>query len=92
MKFTDRSIDALKPKEQRYEVWEDGRTGFGVRVSPKGTKSWLYMYRFNRGPLRWLGIVPACGLLIQGMAYLLDRIDKTEQWTWMYLVVARKRD
>ena len=50
------------------------------------------MYRFNRGPLRWLVIIPACGLVVQGLAYLLDRIDKTEQWTWMYLVVARKRD
>jgi SAM-dependent methyltransferase len=48
------------------------------------------LYRANRGPLRWLRIVDAVGLLIQGFAYALDRIDRTEQWTWMYLVVARK--
>ena len=47
MKFTDRGIAALKPDTDRYEVWEDGRTGFGVRVSQKGRKSWVYMYRFN---------------------------------------------
>jgi hypothetical protein len=47
MRFTDRSISALKPKAQRYEKWEDGRTGFGVRVSTRGRKSWLYMYRFG---------------------------------------------
>ena len=47
------------------------------------------LYRANRGPLRWLRIVDAAGLLIQGFAYALDRIDRTEQWTWMYLVVAR---
>jgi SAM-dependent methyltransferase len=50
-----------------------------------------YLYRFNRGPLRWLRIIDAAGLLVQGLAYLLDRIDRAEQWTWMYLVVARKR-
>lgn len=48
------------------------------------------MYRFNRGPLRWLRVVPACGLAVQGLAWALDRLDRTEQWTWMYLVVARK--
>ncbi len=46
--------------------------------------------RFNRGPLRWLRIVDAVCLLVQGLAYLLERIDKTEDWTWMYLVVATK--
>jgi SAM-dependent methyltransferase len=50
------------------------------------------LYRFNRGPLRWLGIVPALGLAVQGIACVLDRIDRSEQWTWMYMVVARRRD
>jgi SAM-dependent methyltransferase len=50
-----------------------------------------YLYRFNSGPLRWLRIIDAAGLAIQGLAYLFDRIDRAEQWTWMYLVVARKR-
>lgn len=49
------------------------------------------LYRLNRGPLRWFRIIDAVGLLIQGLAYLLDRIDKSEQWTWMYMVVARKK-
>ena len=49
------------------------------------------LYRANRGPLRWLRIVDALGLLIQGTAWLLDRFDRSEQWTWMYLVAARRR-
>ena len=49
------------------------------------------LYRLNRGPLRWLRIIDAIGLTIQGLAFLLDRIDKSEQWTWMYMVVARKK-
>lgn len=48
------------------------------------------IYRFHRGPLRYLPIIPALGLGIQGVSYVLDRIDKSEQWTWMYMVVARK--
>jgi len=45
MKLTDRQIKNLKPKSERYEVWE-GR-GFGIRVFPSGIKSWVYMYRFD---------------------------------------------
>ncbi len=47
MKFTDRQVSLLKPKEVRYEVWEDGRKGFGVRVAKGGKKSWIFLYRFN---------------------------------------------
>lgn len=50
------------------------------------------LYRLNHGPLRWFSIVDACGFVLQWFAYILDRLDRTEQWTWMYLVVARKND
>ena len=46
MRFTDRSIDALKPKADRFEVWEDGRTGLGLRVTPRGVRTFVFMYRF----------------------------------------------
>lgn len=49
------------------------------------------LYRFNRGPLKYIPIIPAVGLVIQVVSYLLDRFDKTEQWTWMYMVMARKK-
>jgi SAM-dependent methyltransferase len=48
------------------------------------------LYRLNKGLLRWLRIIDAIGLLVQAFAYILDKLDKTEQWTWMYMVVARK--
>jgi integrase len=63
MKFTDKSIKALKPKAERYEVWEDKRSGLGVRVSPKGRKTWVYMYRFGGKARRMgLGTYPAVSL------------------------------
>jgi SAM-dependent methyltransferase len=49
-----------------------------------------YLERFMRGPLRRIPIIPAFGVLLQGIAMLLDRIDRAERWTWMYSIVARK--
>ncbi len=63
MRLTDRSVKALRPKVERYEVWEDGRTGLGVRVSPAGRKSWVYMYLFDEKARRMtLGTYPALSL------------------------------
>ena len=44
MRMTDAGIRNLKRKAQRFEVWEDGRTGFGLRVSPTGRKVFQFMY------------------------------------------------
>lgn len=48
MKFTDRFVVNLKPQSDRYEMW-DG-SGLGVRVSIKGRKSWVMVYRFQGKP------------------------------------------
>ena len=49
------------------------------------------IYRLNKGPIKYIPIIPIIGLIIQGMSYLLNLIDKSEQWTWMYLVIAKKK-
>jgi SAM-dependent methyltransferase len=49
------------------------------------------VYRLNRGPLRYVPIIPALGLLIQAPSYLLNKIDRSEQWTWAYIVLVRKK-
>ncbi len=51
MKLTDMLLRNLKPQAQRYLVWGDH--GLGVRVSPKGKKSFVYMYR-HEGKARFL--------------------------------------
>ena len=47
MKLTDAKVRSLKAKTNRYEVWETGRSGFGLRVSASSYKSWFYFYRFE---------------------------------------------
>ena len=50
------------------------------------------LYRFNRSIVKWTHIIDIIGLLIQALAYALDRVDRTERWTWMYMVVAKKKE
>ena len=47
MKFTTRSIEALKPQQSRYEEYDASLTGFGLRVNTSGHKSWITRYRHN---------------------------------------------
>ncbi len=57
MRMTDTEVRNLKPKAQRYEVWEDGRTGFGVRVSPRGRRTFQFMYlHHGKGRRMALGV------------------------------------
>ena len=70
MRFTDRSIKALRPKSERYEEWQDGRTGLGMRVSATGRKSWIFMYRFDgRARRMTLGTYPKVPLVTAGVKH-----------------------
>lgn len=46
--------------------------------------------RYNKGPLKFVPILPALAVLIQASGLLLDTIDKSERWTWAYLSVGKK--
>jgi ubiquinone/menaquinone biosynthesis C-methylase UbiE len=52
-----------------------------------------YLWSVRRGgalnPLWWL--IPIIGTLVQGICYLLGKIDHSEDFTTGYLVIARKR-
>jgi hypothetical protein len=49
VKFTDRSLKALKPppKPKQLDYFDDSLPGFGQRVSYNGRKSWVVLYRCN---------------------------------------------
>ena len=85
MKFTDAKIRALKPKSPRYEVWEGGRNGFGIRISPHGRKSWVFMYWFEGMQKRMtFGVYPEMTLEKAHSAHakareqLINKIDPSE--------------
>ncbi|MEQ9111965.1 MAG: tyrosine-type recombinase/integrase [Rhodospirillaceae bacterium] len=44
-KLTKRFIDSLKPQQSDYFTWDDELKGFGIRISPKGKKTFLIQYR-----------------------------------------------
>jgi SAM-dependent methyltransferase len=64
-------------------------TGFIVTFSQALV---YYLYRLRCGgminPLWWL--VPPFGLVIQGVAYLLNKVDRSYSFTAEYIVLARK--
>jgi integrase len=45
MKFTDKYIANLKPKDKMYQLREGD--GFGIRVLPSGFKVWVFTYTFD---------------------------------------------
>lgn len=53
-RLTERSIKDLRPHPGRqYFAWDTKTKGFGVRVNPRGTKTFVFCYRMAGGRLRW---------------------------------------
>ena len=47
--ITKRAVDAAKPGDQEYFVWDRELLGFGLRVLPSGVKSYVAKYRLGPG-------------------------------------------
>jgi len=63
VRFTDAYIRNLKPADARYDVYDASLAGFGLRVSPTGTKSWIVLSRnLNRKTRATLGRYPQLSL------------------------------
>ena len=56
-----------------------------------GTLLAYYVMRLNRGVMRWTGLIPLLAFSFQLAAWGLDAISRDERYTWMYMIVARKR-
>jgi integrase len=67
-RLTDRSIETQRPKAVRYELWDQARKGFGVRVTPRGVKSFVWVYHFDGRPRRLtFGTYPRLSLVDAGV-------------------------
>ena len=47
--LTEPAVEALEPGDKPWTAWDDRLTGFGVRIEPSGTKSFLVNYRTGGG-------------------------------------------
>ena len=56
-------VESIKPSDRRVEYWDAKLTGFGLRVTENGIKTWTVLYR-HQGRLRRLtiGTYPTLGL------------------------------
>ena len=51
--ITIRTIESTKPCRGRdVYIWDSALRGYGLRVTPKGVKSYVLQYRVNGGPAR----------------------------------------
>src|SRR4051812_31058769 len=51
--------ESASPKASRYIIWDSELSGFGLRIEPSGSRSWIIKYRAGQGrsaPSRWLVI------------------------------------
>ena len=46
--LTKRTVDAAKPAAKDHFVWDDDITGFGLKVTPAGSKIYVFQYRIAR--------------------------------------------
>ena len=64
-RLTDRKLQSLKPKRQRYDLMDTDVPGFGVRVSEKGQRTFILVARYpgsSNPTRRALGEYPAISL------------------------------
>jgi len=47
IKLTKRSVDAILPNGSDHFIWDSILSGFGIRVSPLGQKTYIIQYRFR---------------------------------------------
>lgn len=89
-RYTEYGIKYLL-ENNGFEVLElNPLSGFCVTF---GQEFVYYLFGFRRGgrlnPLWW--IIPIVGGCLQGLCYLLNKFDNSEKFTFLYLVVARKK-
>jgi SAM-dependent methyltransferase len=89
-RYTIHGLEHLFGKAGFREVEVKALSGFWLTF---GQLFVYQLYRLHRGPLRWIPVIPAIGLVVQLAALALDKLDRSAESrksTWAYLVTARK--
>ncbi|MGY5800224.1 Arm DNA-binding domain-containing protein [Rhizobium sp. LEGMi12c] len=47
--LTKRTVDAARPDQDRYHIWDSELSGFGLCVVPSGMKTFIIKYRTDGG-------------------------------------------
>jgi hypothetical protein len=55
IKLTKSAIDTLEPSAKDTMYWDAGLPGFGLKVTPKGRKVFVALYRTKGGGSLWRG-------------------------------------
>jgi len=50
MNLTNRKVESLEVRDKGYSVWDKGRIGLHVFVSPHGSKHWRLRYYMKQKP------------------------------------------
>ena len=70
IKLNELCLKNLKAHRKRTIFWFHGITGLGLRVSPSGRKTWIYMYQFDgRSRMMTLGRYPKLSIAHARLAY-----------------------
>src|SRR5947209_5112559 len=48
-RLNNETAESAQPEARRYLVWDSERAGFGLRVAPHCTRSWIARYRAGGG-------------------------------------------
>ena len=61
--LTDSLVRSIKVGSKQFEIFDSKISGFGIRVSPGGTKSWTLLHRFEERDYRLtIGTYPSLTL------------------------------
>lgn len=88
-RYTEYGLKYLFEKNNFEIVELKPLSGFWVTF---GQEFVYYLWTFRRGgklnPLYW--IISIIGSFIQFFCYIINKIDNSKQFTWMYLIIAKK--
>ena len=82
MALSDSAVDRLKITGKQYEKADDGAPGLVVRVSAKGTKTWVYRYRETEtGKMRRIALGAVADMNLQDARNELGKFKQIRKTT-----------